>query len=244
MEKVLYEELTPAEFEARLAQAPIAYLPLGTLEWHGRHLPLGSDGMQSQGFFKVLAQRAGGIVLPMLFVAPDLTKDYEGTTYIGMDFYARPEGQAPRQLPGSAYYVDSELFLRLLDAIMAQLARAGFKIVVGHGHGPSTKLFMTNAKELGDRYGLTLLSCWSDQDKPGLGIQTDHAGANETSLMMHFHPDLVDMSALDPDPAVFPEAVLGQDPRTHASASLGAQAVDAVSARMAKELTELLKSKQ
>jgi len=41
---VFYSELTPQEFRERLAQAPIAYLPLGTLEWHGEHLPLGADG--------------------------------------------------------------------------------------------------------------------------------------------------------------------------------------------------------
>jgi len=29
-----YEDLLPREFEARLAQRPLGYLPLGTLEWH------------------------------------------------------------------------------------------------------------------------------------------------------------------------------------------------------------------
>ena len=67
-EKVLYEELTPSEFSTRLADCPVAYLPLGTLEWHSFHLPLGSDGIQSQEFFKRLAAEAGGIVLPMLFM--------------------------------------------------------------------------------------------------------------------------------------------------------------------------------
>ncbi|MHC4805537.1 MAG: PhoPQ-activated pathogenicity-related family protein, partial [Planctomycetota bacterium] len=33
-QKVLYAELTPQEFRDRIAAAPIAYLPLGTLEWH------------------------------------------------------------------------------------------------------------------------------------------------------------------------------------------------------------------
>ena len=58
---VNYEELTPTEFRARLAEAPIAYLPLGTLEWHGEHLPLGSDGIQARGFFVELAHQVGGM---------------------------------------------------------------------------------------------------------------------------------------------------------------------------------------
>ena len=51
IDKVLYEELNPQEFKQRILEAPIAYLPLGTLEWHGRHLPLGTDGLISLGFF-------------------------------------------------------------------------------------------------------------------------------------------------------------------------------------------------
>jgi len=43
------------------------------------------------------------VVLPMLFLGSDLTKEYEGKAYYGMDFYGRPEGEAPRQLEGSAY---------------------------------------------------------------------------------------------------------------------------------------------
>jgi creatinine amidohydrolase len=45
-QKICYSELTPGEFKKRLAAAPIAYLPMGTLEWHSQHLPLGADGIQ------------------------------------------------------------------------------------------------------------------------------------------------------------------------------------------------------
>jgi len=78
MESVMsnyYIELTPSQFRARLAAAPIAYLPLGTLEWHSEHLPLGTDGIISGGFFDALASRVGGIVLPMLFLGPDRVRE-------------------------------------------------------------------------------------------------------------------------------------------------------------------------
>ena len=68
MEKVLYEELCPEEFKERLKECPIAYLPLGTLEWHGPHLPLGADGIQPLGLFVRVAEKIGGIVLPTLFL--------------------------------------------------------------------------------------------------------------------------------------------------------------------------------
>ena len=58
--EVRYSELRPAEFRTRLAERPLAYLPLGTLEWHGEHLPLGADSIQSEGLMIECARRLGG----------------------------------------------------------------------------------------------------------------------------------------------------------------------------------------
>ncbi|MCL6432570.1 MAG: creatininase family protein [Anaerolineae bacterium] len=38
-----WEELTPSEFVAAVRERPVAFVPLGLLEWHGEHLPLGTD---------------------------------------------------------------------------------------------------------------------------------------------------------------------------------------------------------
>ena len=38
-------ELFPDEIAAALERAPILLLPLGTIEWHSHHLPLGLDGL-------------------------------------------------------------------------------------------------------------------------------------------------------------------------------------------------------
>ncbi len=71
MKKVLYEELLPEELVQRVQEMPVAYLPLGTLEWHGPHMPLGADGIQSKELFVRVAEKVGGVVLPMLFMGPD-----------------------------------------------------------------------------------------------------------------------------------------------------------------------------
>ncbi|MFX1327927.1 MAG: creatininase family protein [Promethearchaeota archaeon] len=87
--KVLYTELNPQEFEERLLKAPIAYLPLGTLEWHGRHMPLGADGLISSGFFIELAKKIGGIVLPMLFLGPDSFKKVQNKDIMAWTFFQK-----------------------------------------------------------------------------------------------------------------------------------------------------------
>ena len=57
MKKVLYEELLPEECVQRIQEMPVAYLPLGTLEWHGPHMPLGADGIQSKELFVRVAEK-------------------------------------------------------------------------------------------------------------------------------------------------------------------------------------------
>ncbi|MDO8684489.1 MAG: creatininase family protein [Armatimonadota bacterium] len=241
-EKVLYIELTPKEFLERLEKAPIAYLPLGTLEWHGAHLPLGSDGIQSQGFMVELAKKVGGIVLPMLYLGPDRYKVVDGKELFGMDICKSwaYEAYEDQQLPGSAYWVGENLFTQILDNTLSRLRRAGFRIIVAHGHGPSTNLFIRNIEKWSEQYGLKLFHCWREDESDGFGIQTDHAGANETSLVMALRPNLVQMENLDPDPNVFPLAIGRLDPRTTASPELGKKAIAMQLERMAGVLTQAL----
>ena len=238
-QEVRYSHLTPREFRKRLTEAPIAYLPLGTLEWHGEHLPLGADGLQSAGFFEALARRAGGVVLPMLFVGPDLTESREGVDYYGMDVVGF-KGKEPVQLDGSAYWISDSLYQSLVEGVLTQLTRAGFKVVMAHGHGPSTHQFTARISEWEKRFGLRLFTAWSGDDDSQPGIQSDHAAANETSLTMHFHPDLVHLDYLDQDPDSWPIAVAGRDPRQFASAEHGKELVEYHVERLAQLLTQAL----
>jgi len=245
-EKVLYAELTPHEFRERIAAAPIAYLPLGTLEWHGEHLPIGSDGLQSYGFFIELAREVGGIVLPMLFLGPDRMQKVDGKELYGMDICkGMPEDRRypNQQLAGSAYWVPEETFRAIIEATLKQLSRAGFKIVVGHGHGPSTGFFQKHAKEWKEKYGLETFTCWgSEYDRQGLGIMVDHAAMNETSLVMALRPELVQMERLPKIDKGWPVGVGGKDPRVHASARVGRKAIKLQIKRMAKILRDALKN--
>jgi creatinine amidohydrolase len=239
-EKVLYQELTPSEFASRLAKCPVAYLPLGTLEWHSYHLPLGSDGLQSQGFFEKLAAEAGGIVMPMLFIGPDgYDTLINGHEYYGMDCASlfSPQGNYEiQQLKGSAYWVPDSTFDNLMNGIMRQLSRAGFKIVVAHGHGPSTGYIGSHATRFKEKFNLVVMNCWGN-DSSDLCLQCDHAGANETSIMMYLHPELVQMKNLPSDTAIWPRGMLGDDPRTHASSNHGKDIIEFEVRKMNKIIT-------
>ena len=235
-----YIDLTPSAFRKKIAEAPIAYLPLGTLEWHSEHLPLGTDGIISGGFFNALADRVGGIVLPMLFLGPDRKRE-DGL--IGMDFCtfdkSDPNWYEDRQLDGSAYWIPDNTYLAILHDAFAQLARAGFKVVLAHGHGPSTRLYTERLLRYELEFGIKFLTCHG-ADENGLGIQTDHFVVNETSLVMDLRPELVDMSALSTDPTDIPVGIWGDDPRGVASPEIGERAIASWVDRMETEIRAAL----
>jgi creatinine amidohydrolase len=246
-EKVLYEELTPAEFRLRLRRTPIAFLPLGTLEYHGEHLPFGVDGIVPREFFVQLARRVGGIVLPMLFMGPDKTyadwqgqelrvrqaqrgpvfdpeaqtrrESIEGPLY-GMECYWRLPKESWGKLDGNCYWQLDAHFQRQVCDVLKGLQRVGFKIVVAHGHAPSRRMFAKLAPEWEKHFGLRLFTC----DRPeaeGPGLLTDHGAANETSLMMALRPDLIAEEVLIEGAACPLRGVWGQNPREFASADGG-----------------------
>jgi creatinine amidohydrolase len=175
----------------------------------------------------------------MLFMGPDRRIESEDAVLYGMDPWTgeRETGKKirePGQLDGSAYWLPDESFLELVDCIFKQLERAGFKVVVAHGHGPSTGLVAKHTKRWREKYGLTVLNCWgSEYDGEGMGIQVDHAGSNETSLVMAIRPELVQMGNLSENPEDDPVGVGGKDPRIHASPNLGEKIIELQIERMA-----------
>jgi len=208
---VQYLDLLPHQFRARLAACPVAYLPLGTLEWHGEHMALGSDALIAQGVFRRVAQELGGIVMPPLFLGPDrIRREADGTTLVGMEY--AESTTPPRQLDGGCYWVPDGVFLQMLESIVVQVKRAGFKVLVADGHGPSRWLWGDYAPKWQAQHGLRLISV--KHDIPQVWVsQIDHAAQNETSLLMALHPDLVDLTQLGTDRTIYPQGVGGVDPR-------------------------------
>ena len=189
---VKYAELRPEEFRRRINQKPLAYLPLGTLEWHGEHLPLGADAIQSEALMIECAKRFGGIVLPPLFLGPDRRMETgDGSYLIGMD-YAKSTSPN-KQLDGSCYWVNYDFFKQLLENILEQLKRAGFKAVFADGHGPSRRTWTEMIPAWEDKYGLKLFGI-TEAMKDQWNYMSDHAAKNETSITLYVQPELVDLS--------------------------------------------------
>lgn len=200
-----YENLRPAQIDAIRAQAPIAYLPWGALEWHSYHAPIGLDGLKANGLCEALAQETGGVVLPPVYVGTDTIKPYKG-------FHHTIEHRA-------------ETVTKLCVEFLSQLADEGFKVIVlvtGHYGGGQVKAIAEAANKFAREN--PQLGLWAFPDSEPLEgfFPKNHAARGETSFQLLFKPELVDLTLLpaERETTLDEDGVWGEDPR-HASAAEG-----------------------
>jgi creatinine amidohydrolase len=62
-----YAELCPDELRELVATRPVTLWPLGLLEHHGWHLPVGYDGIKGERILARPGARTGGKVLPAMW---------------------------------------------------------------------------------------------------------------------------------------------------------------------------------
>lgn len=212
-----YAELRPEQLEAIVAQTPVAYVPWGALEWHGPHLPFGLDGMTAEGVAERVVERTGGVLLP--------------TTWW-------PITALPHRFSLS---IKSEIVQALWDGILAELARAGFRLVVllsGHYAQGHELVLMDAAEHAIAAHGMLVLAV------PPMALvdeeMLDHAAHWETALLMALRPRLVALDTLG-EPPLHPatSAVLGADPR-RATAGQGESALRLATERLAAAVERLL----
>jgi creatinine amidohydrolase len=206
----LYERLMPAEIEAISAAHPIAYLPWGALEYHGKHAAIGLDGLKAHGLCVALAQAAGGLVLPAVYIAANTIKTL---TDLGHSRH-------------SLNFTEDTL-RALAREHFAQLADEKFRIVFtlcGHVGQPHYDIIKDEAKQFNATNSATRIIATSETDliSPDIVI-VNHAALGEVSFLLHTDPDCVDLTRLPADrmPTLEQDAVWGPDPR-ESSAQKGA----------------------
>jgi creatinine amidohydrolase len=175
---VHWEELTGPDFVKAIQQAQgTCILPIGILEKHGPHMPIGSDLLNARYVALHAAEQQYAVVFP----------EY----YFGQIAEARQE-------PGTVSY-SRELQLALLQATTDEMGRNGCKkILVVNGHGGNNHLlpyFAQTQLEKPHDYVVYIF----DQRVPATGgpvkktTVDQHAGESETSKMLIVRPDLVHM---------------------------------------------------
>ena len=249
MTRVQFEELLPHEIVEARTKKPVAFLPVGTLEWHGEHDCMGLDAVKAHALSVHFAEQGGGIAFPAQFWG-------DNREYI-MESRGDPDGKIAARfgLPKSTFapgYMDKtcteqELFyIQLLLHMMRTVESYGFKVIVviaGHyglrPHADSAvHLFAAGHQQV--RSAVAWVCTGFELVGDVLPDAGDHAGKWETSLMLALRPDCVDMSRLPADPDQELLGVGGNRPPQEASAEYGRRAVDLITERVFAKVDELL----
>lgn len=227
----LLSELTRGEILARARNGAIGLIPIGALEQHGAHLPVGTDAILVQEICLRAARRANADVL----VAPSLWTGY-----------------SPHHLRfGATASVRATTFLQLVQDLVRTVRVWLPRLVLVNGHGGNRSPLNIVALDEGcpaisywDLVNPALMSELFPSDRGSIG----HAGQAETSLMLAVAPAIVDTpsGAFEPirrenEPFLVPDmgasGVLG-NPFTAASEP-GERFIDAVTAALADYLDQL-----
>ena len=178
MTEVRAELMLPWQLRAAMAARPVVYIPLGTIEWHCEHLPVGLDALTAHGVCLGAAHADGGVVLPPLHYGTGgghgaypwtimLETDREIATALVKTFTRLQDFGCCLAVVFSGHFADTQL--ALIDRLATEWNAGGHAL----------KVFATAVNRI-----------------EGLAIAPDHAGVFETTLLYALHPQLMQLDRL------------------------------------------------
>lgn len=249
MEQVCYHMLRPAQIVERRNACPVAYVPIGTIEWHGLHNPTGADTLQAEGLALLCAQKGGGLVFPALYYGESrlealMEANAADRVEIAKAMELSADGFRDHQ-PFSATE-QAVNYHKLLLHVLAEVESLGFRVgVLVAGHYPlidhaRAAVLQFNQREYSKRHGML---AWAFVDyllvRDQYESAGDHAAGWETSHMMALHPETVDLGVLPPkgEPLV---GVGGRMAPQDATAAFGRETLEAAAEIVVQEVQHRL----
>ena len=186
MKPIRMLEQTPRSLSKIIANDPSILIPVGNVEWHGDHLPLGVDSLLSVAVCEEISSRIGIPVAPLL--ACGICRDLQ------------PE----RGFFGTLDTIREQTLTDVMADLLQGYAKMGFRkaiILSGHFEMEHYSAIIEGMKQVTALQStfLTALDFLKDKEQP-LGDVTltwpfvgDHAAEWETSMMLGYYPELVHM---------------------------------------------------
>jgi creatinine amidohydrolase len=171
----------PQLMAAREECKGVCLLPVGSLESHGKHLPVGTDGLTTEALCSAAAEVEPVVVAPMIWYSH--VREMKAT--IG------------------AIALDTSLLMPLVETVCDEIARNGFrKVIIVNHHGGNRYWLPLLMQDMGGsgkeylavQYHANLFRPHADLRDSD--VPEHHAGELETSLGLHVHPEAMDMDAL------------------------------------------------
>lgn len=165
----------------------VCLLPMGVLEKHGNHLPIGTDQIVVDEICRRAAEIEPAVVFPSYYFSKIFTARHSKGTFA----------------------LTRTLLLPVLEATVDEIARSGFrKIILVNGHGGNRTMMNFYLRTLLDKqcdymaYGTDSYHLlpedqerWDEMCQANWG---EHGNEDETSVVLYLRPDLVRMEDLTP----------------------------------------------
>jgi creatinine amidohydrolase len=203
--EIRFELLRPGQLIEERKRCPLIFIPVAPLEYHGPHLPLGTDPINATFCALETCTRIGkGVVLPAIYFGTERERPpwmveslgFKSTDWVvGMDF--------PTALWKSHYYQE-HIFALVLASKIEMLINHDYKvIVIVNGHGAVNQLETVDRLSKHYSHASDCLVVWSLSfpDEVTKDSLAGHADLYETSLMMYYQKlygsdSIVDLTAL------------------------------------------------
>jgi creatinine amidohydrolase len=181
--RIWWTDFPAPEYDRIDPMRTIAILPIAAVEQHGPHLPVGVDSILNRGCIDLLIERAPAELDLRILPVQQVGKSNEHT-------WAR----------GTVTHTAHALIDAWFE-LGQSVSRAGIrKLVFVNSHGGNEEIMGIVARELRVREQMLVVKTGWTRFQPPDGMLTEvekrhgiHAGDLETSLMLHFRPDLVRM---------------------------------------------------
>ena len=208
-EEVRFSYLRPQQLRKRRDECPIAYIPLGNLEWHGFHNPFGTDSLIAEHLAIQCARIGGGISMPPLHWGDNRLNGIVDAFIDECEEIAAAMGCDPDSNTIARWNRDEQeqdkLFHDLLLHILNQTENYGFRAAVFVcGHYPHLRRAANAAEEYNrgtEKTGKML--AWAVTEGKILAgrypLSGGHSSGWETSYLLASNPESVDLSVLPPE---------------------------------------------
>jgi creatinine amidohydrolase len=232
-------ELRINEVRAIAAEKPLILIPIGTIEWHTSHLPLGVDTLITEKVCEDISSGTGVVVAP--------------TLACGISRNLKPE----EGYFGTVDTISEETLANLIAELLRGYAKMGFKkaiLMSGHFENEHYAAIMAGINQVKEIQGYFMAPPqFCEEYIEDLGdvsltwpYASDHAAEWETSMMLYYYPETVDMANAPetielPMPGI-PEYIRKRYPR-RASREYGQKLVEAIIPNGIKKINEMIGEK-
>ncbi len=198
-----HEHTRPALADA-IARDAIVILPVGSVEQHGLHIPLGCDTIIPERLAVRTAERLAGE--PLVLVLPPLWYGY-----------------SPHHMRfAGTITLNAETLIEIVCQVCDSVLRHGIRrVVVLNGHGGNISAMDLAATRIGEQWSgrarIVSLTYWrlvahrTEEFRESPSGGTGHAGEFETSLMLALNEPLVDMNAAVTNYPEMPSPAISSD---------------------------------